>query len=67
MHEIKRIQARDALELLIAETELGVLQKFIGRDDLVRAILAPPRKARSKPGAGPEGSGAEGGEGGEDK
>ena len=49
-HEIKRIQAREALELLIAETELGILQKFVGRDDLVRAILAPPRRTASKRG-----------------
>lgn len=58
-HEIKRIQARDGVELLIAETELGVLQKFVGRDDLVRAILAPPRKSGSKRGAATEDQGSE--------
>ena len=58
-HEIKRIQAREALETHIAETELGILQQFVGRDDLVRAILAPPRKAPGK--RGPAG-GEEGGD-----
>ncbi len=60
-YEIKRLQAHAALELLIAETELGILQKFVGRDDLVRAILAPPRKATSKRGAAAEDTVEEGG------
>ena len=61
-HEIKRIQIREELELLIAQTELGILQKFVGRDDLVKAILAPPRKTGSRRGAAEDDKGDEGGE-----
>lgn len=47
-NEIRRIQTRDALELLIAETELAILQQFVGRRDLVRAIVATPRSKGKK-------------------
>ena len=62
-HEIKRIQARDALLLHIAETELAVFKAFVGRDDLVRAILSPPRRAGStKPADSGNDKGHDGGE-----
>ena len=40
-HEIKRIVAKEQLELLIAETEVAILTSFVGRADLVRAVLGP--------------------------
>jgi len=63
VHEVKRQKAREALELLIATTEVGILTAFPGRRDLVRAILAPTRRASvAREDGGDEGDGADGGE-----
>lgn len=60
VHELKRQKAREALELLIATTEVGILTAFPGRRDLVRALLAPPRKAAAAAEEdGDEGDGSE--------
>ncbi len=47
--EIRRVALHGELEGLVALTELGVLTRFVGRDDLVRAVLAPSRSRPGRP------------------
>ncbi len=42
--DITRAEQVDALELAMAHTEVQILTKMPGRNDLVRALLAPARK-----------------------
>lgn len=49
-HEVVRAREVDAVEALIAEVEPQILTRFPGRRDLLRAILAPPRRPRKKGG-----------------
>jgi hypothetical protein len=48
VHEIRRMAALDRLELLASETQLGILERFVGHSDLVRAILAPDRPVEER-------------------
>lgn len=46
LHEITRRKLKTELERLVAHAEVGILTQFPGRDDLVRAMLAPDRPDR---------------------
>lgn len=49
VHEVPRVRAVDAVEALTAQTEVGILTRYPGRDDLVRAALAPQRSEPVRP------------------
>lgn len=49
LHEIERKKLHAATEALIATTEATILAKLPGRNDLVRAVLAPERAPAKVP------------------
>lgn len=51
-HDVLRRKHVEEFNKLLAETEVGILTRFPGRRDLVRAILAPERATRSNKSTG---------------
>jgi hypothetical protein len=47
-HEIPRIELIDELQALMDKTEVEILKRFPGDDELLRAILAPERPRRRR-------------------
>lgn len=47
-HAVARMKLIRRLEMTIATTEVELLTRFPGRDDIVRAVLAPPKAKKKK-------------------